>query len=91
MEYWTIEVLDGTTSAQLRRHFYGDILFEAAHTNRVQDSRWSCHAWGVAWELGWGERGISSSPAATAADGGGGVVADPSCAGQLGHGHSPRA
>ncbi|MDQ2783095.1 hypothetical protein [Lapillicoccus sp.] len=55
MEYWTIEVLDGTTSAQLWRHSYGDILFEAAHTNRVQDSRWSHHAWGVAWELGFAD------------------------------------
>lgn len=55
MEFWTIEVLDGLTSAALWRDAFGDVLFEAAHTNQVLDDRWSEHEWGVVLELGFAD------------------------------------
>lgn len=55
MEYWTIEVLDGTFSALRWRDSHGDALVEAAQTNRVMDWQWTEHPWGVALELGFAD------------------------------------
>ena len=51
MECWTIEVLDGTSSADLWKDAYGDSLIEAASTHGASDWNWSHHRWGVVLEV----------------------------------------
>ena len=51
MDFWTIEVLDGSSSADLWKDAYGDSLVEAANTHGVSDWAWSHHRWGVVLEV----------------------------------------
>jgi len=53
MEFWTIEVMDGSSSPASRwRDAYGENLVEAALTHGAQEWNWVSRAWGVLLEVG---------------------------------------
>lgn len=49
--WWSIEVIDGTTSGRLWRDLYGDALVEHALAERAIDWCWGSHTWGVVFEV----------------------------------------
>lgn len=49
--WWTIEVLDGTFSADVWRDSHMASLVEAAITNGALDWHWQRHSWGVLFEV----------------------------------------
>ncbi|HEV7885961.1 MAG TPA: hypothetical protein VGO92_00265 [Acidimicrobiales bacterium] len=52
MEQWfSIEVLDGATSAGVWADSYGDVLSESALGYGALDWSWHKHAWGVVFEV----------------------------------------
>lgn len=52
MAFWySIEVLDGASSAFLWSEAYGDSLIEAALSSGARDWSWHRHAWGVVLEV----------------------------------------
>jgi len=50
-EYYSIEVLDGASSAMLWADVHGDALLEAALLSGAIDWSWHHHSWGVVLEL----------------------------------------
>jgi hypothetical protein len=52
MSVWfSVEVLDGVSSAALWSEAYGDALVESAFTNGASEWNWHRHSWGVVLEL----------------------------------------
>lgn len=51
VDYWTLEVVNGETSALRWQDSYGQALVEAALTHGGNDWRWVSRAWGVILEL----------------------------------------
>jgi hypothetical protein len=51
MEWWSIEVLNGPSSAARWRDAHGEALVEAALTNGAVDWAWHEHPWGVILEV----------------------------------------
>ena len=49
--WWSIEVLDGSLSADRWRDAYGNALVEAAITHGAYEWEWHPHAWGVLFEI----------------------------------------
>ena len=49
--WWSIEVIDGTTSASFWRDRSGDALVQAALERRAIDWAWHDHRWGVVFEV----------------------------------------
>ena len=50
-EWFSIEVLDGASSAALWSEAYGDALVETALLSGANDWNWHRHSWGVVLEL----------------------------------------
>ncbi len=50
-QWWSIEVLDGTFSAQVWRDAHGASLIEAAITRGAVDWNFEAHHWGVVFEV----------------------------------------
>jgi hypothetical protein len=50
-EWYSIEVLDGATSATSWADAHGDTLVESALSGGAQDWSWHSHSWGVVLEL----------------------------------------
>ena len=53
--WFSIEVLDGASSASLWSEAYGDALVEAAFLSGATDWNWHRHTWGVVLELAFDE------------------------------------
>jgi hypothetical protein len=51
MEWWSIEVLNGPSSAARWKDAHGEALVEAALTNGAVDWAWHEHPWGVILEV----------------------------------------
>ena len=51
MEWWSIEVLNGRSSAARWKDANGTLLIEAALTNGAVDWAWHEHRWGVVLEV----------------------------------------
>jgi hypothetical protein len=51
MEWWSIEVLNGSVPAARWKDAHGTLLVEAALTNGAADWAWHEHRWGVVLEL----------------------------------------
>jgi hypothetical protein len=51
MEWWSIEVLNGRSSAARWKGAHGEALVEAALTNGAVDWAWHEHRWGVVFEV----------------------------------------
>jgi len=49
--WWSIEVLDGSHSADRWRDAYGNALVEAAITHGAYEWEWHRHTWGVLFEI----------------------------------------
>ncbi|MGH3432081.1 MAG: hypothetical protein ACRDQB_04510, partial [Thermocrispum sp.] len=72
MDYWlTIEVFDADEPAADWRRAHGELLVEAALTNRAKQWHWHQHRWGVVLELEFADQEtrdrFRSLPAVTAA------------------------
>jgi hypothetical protein len=50
-DWFSIEVLDGASSAALWSEAYGDALVESAFMSGARDWNWHRHSWGVVFEL----------------------------------------
>jgi hypothetical protein len=50
-EWFSIEVLDGSSSARAWREAYGDAVVAAAHTEGVSDWVWQEFGWGLVLEM----------------------------------------
>jgi hypothetical protein len=50
-EWFSIEVLDGTSSARAWREAFGDRLVAAAYGSGMTDWSWAEHGWGVVLEV----------------------------------------
>jgi hypothetical protein len=55
MEWWSIEVLNGPSSAARWRAGHGAALVEAALTNGAVDWAWHQYRWGVVLEVAFGD------------------------------------
>jgi hypothetical protein len=51
MEWWSIEVFNGRSSAARWKDAHGEALVEAALTNGAVDWAWHEHRWGVVFEV----------------------------------------
>jgi hypothetical protein len=51
MEWWSIEVFNGRSSAARWKDAYGEVLIEVAFTNGAVDWAWQEHGWGVVLEV----------------------------------------
>ena len=55
MEWWSIEVFNGRSSAARWKDAYGEALVEAALTNQAVDWAWHEYRWGVVLEVAFAE------------------------------------
>lgn len=53
--WYSIEVLDGATSASVWAEAYRDVLIETAISHGASDWSWHRHTWGVVFEVSFGE------------------------------------
>jgi hypothetical protein len=49
--WWSIEVIDGSTSADAWHESWGDAIVEAALAEQADDWSWHQHRWGVVLEV----------------------------------------
>ncbi len=57
MEWWSIEVLNGSVPAARWKDAHGTLLVEAALTNGAADWAWHEHRWGVVLEVAFADEG----------------------------------
>jgi hypothetical protein len=60
MNWWSIEVLNGASSAARWRDAYGGAMVEAAVSHGARDWAWQRHPWGVVFEVAFTEHDVWS-------------------------------